>query len=332
MATRKAVILARGLGTRMQMDAGAPVSGDAARLAAAGLKGLIPIAGRPFLDYLFGAVADAGFGEVCLVVGPQSDDLRRYGEALAKRSSLAVYFAVQKEPKGTADALAAAEGFAEGEPVVMLNSDNWMSADGLRALREARGAYEGEEADDDDSVPGLPAMGGSMEMRDTGYEEEFGGSPGDSTADDTAFGVAMEAGVQAGFVIGFERGGLLRGNIPAERISRFGVLDTAFDARLLHVVEKPADPDKYAREGKLYLSMNCWQMPPVIFDACRAITPSPRGEYEVTDAVQWLIDNRRAEFRVLYRSEPVLDLTSRGDIAQIERALAGVRLPFPPPK
>lgn len=323
MATRKVMILARGLGTRMSNSGGPALDGAAEEMARAGLKGLIPLAGRPFLDYLFGVIVEAGFREACLVIGPDSGALKAYGEELGKRARLDVYFAVQKEPRGTADAVAAGEGFAEGESFVMLNSDNWMPAEGLRLLREARSV--GEAADEP-----RPGTGDSMALRDPGYEEEFGGD--DDVSEDTAFGVGVEEGVQAGFVLGFDREGLLAGNIPADRVKRFGVLDAGLDGKLQRVVEKPDDPEQFARNGRLYVSMNCWQFPPAIFDACRAIKPSPRGELEITDAVQWLIDHKRAEFRVLFRSDPVYDLTGREDIGAVGQMLAGYKVPFPAAK
>ena len=67
MSTTRAVILARGLGTRMRRsDAEADLSDDQAAVAATGVKALIPI-GRPFLDYVLSALADAGIVSVCLV-------------------------------------------------------------------------------------------------------------------------------------------------------------------------------------------------------------------------------------------------------------------------
>ena len=55
----KAVILARGLGTRMRVqDAAAGLSADQAAVAATGIKALMPI-DRPFLDYVLGALAEA---------------------------------------------------------------------------------------------------------------------------------------------------------------------------------------------------------------------------------------------------------------------------------
>ncbi len=72
----KAVILARGLGTRMQKSDDSAAL-DAAQAAAAdtGVKAMIPI-GRPFLDYLVSALADAGYRQVVLVVGPDHEAIR----------------------------------------------------------------------------------------------------------------------------------------------------------------------------------------------------------------------------------------------------------------
>lgn len=343
MATKKVLVLARGLGKRMQEEvASAGLSAEAARLAGAGLKGLIPIGGRPFLDYLFAAIMQAGFDKACLVVAPENEALREYGRDLNRRTGLHVDFAVQKEPRGTADAVLAGEAFADGDKFVMLNSDNWVAPEGLRLLREARGAEEGpadapaparkpaRPAGPVSSAPaGLGMPGEDMGQRDSGLEEEYGASLSD---EDTAFGVGDEEGLDSGFLLGFDRDGLLRGNIPADRVGRFAVLSLTLDLSLARIVEKPAKPEDYAQSGRLFVSMNAWQFPASIFDACRAIKPSVRGEYEITDAVQWLIDESKANFRVLLRNEPVYDLTGRQDIGPVEEALGQFRVPFPPPQ
>jgi glucose-1-phosphate thymidylyltransferase len=122
--TTKAVILARGLGTRMRKAADR-VSIDARQSAAAdtGVKAMIPI-GRPFLDYLLSAVADAGCREACIVIGPEHDTVRAYyADVRPQRLSLA--FAVQAEPLGTANAVLAAEAFAGRDLFLVLNSDNY---------------------------------------------------------------------------------------------------------------------------------------------------------------------------------------------------------------
>jgi Na+/proline symporter/dTDP-glucose pyrophosphorylase len=133
----KAVILAAGLGTRMQaQDESTTLAPEQAAAAAAGAKAMIPV-GRPFLDYVLGSLADAGFTQVCIVVSPRDQVVRaRYTSGIAL-SRLRVAFAVQAAPIGTADALLAAEEFVSGEPFVVLNADNYYPVGGLRLLRDA---------------------------------------------------------------------------------------------------------------------------------------------------------------------------------------------------
>jgi glucose-1-phosphate thymidylyltransferase len=90
--------------------------------AASGLKGMMPI-GRPFLDYTLSALADAGYREVCLVIGPGHQAVRDYYESL-QLTRIDLRFAIQQQPRGTADAVAAAEAFAGAEQFLVLNSDN----------------------------------------------------------------------------------------------------------------------------------------------------------------------------------------------------------------
>jgi glucose-1-phosphate thymidylyltransferase len=247
-------------------DASAAVD-DAQRAAAdAGLKGMIPI-GRPFLDYVISALADAGIRAVCLVVAPEHGRMREHyaNEAAARR--VGVHFAVQREPRGTADAVLAAEPFADGQHVLVLNSDNYYPVHTLRALRE---------------------LG--------------------------------TAGVAA-----FERDSLIRlGNVSAGRVASFSVLDIDDDGTLRRIVEKPDAPTIAAMEPEVYVGMNSWSLPPEIYEACRRIAPSARGELELPSAVQYAIDRLGVRFRALRFHDGVLDLSSRGDIAAVAERLRDV--------
>ena len=108
----KAVILARGLGTRMRRaDKGAVLEGRQAAVAAAGLKAMMPLGGRPFLDYVLSAIADAGYQDVCLVIGPDREVVRDHFERDLKAQRLRIGYAIQDKPLGTADAVLAAESF-----------------------------------------------------------------------------------------------------------------------------------------------------------------------------------------------------------------------------
>jgi len=155
MAVRgvKAVILARGLGTRMRRaDAATALEGEQAKAADAGLKAMIPI-GRPFLDYVLSALADAGVEEVVLVIGPEHDIVRDYYTRVCVPTRVRVVFAVQEHPRGTADAVAAARAAVGASDFLVLNSDNYYPPDALRALVALDG-------------PGLVAFGRDAMVRD----------------------------------------------------------------------------------------------------------------------------------------------------------------------
>jgi glucose-1-phosphate thymidylyltransferase len=155
--TVKAVVLARGLGTRMRQDAaGAALDPDQARAADAGIKAMIPV-GRAFLDYVLSALADAGYRQVCLVIGPEHEAIRRYYTETCRPRRVTVQFAIQERPLGTADAVAAAEVFAAEDLFLVINSDNYYPAEVCRALRELEGpglaAFECESLVGDSNIP-----------------------------------------------------------------------------------------------------------------------------------------------------------------------------------
>lgn len=138
--TTKAVILARGLGTRMRRASGAAALDESqTRAADSGVKGMIPI-GRPFLDFVISALADAGIREVCLVVGPEHQAVRDYYSREVAPSRVSVSFAIQERPLGTADAVAAARGFAGGDEFLAVNSDNYYPVHVFEAVRRLKGS------------------------------------------------------------------------------------------------------------------------------------------------------------------------------------------------
>ena len=115
-------------------------------------------------------------------------------------------------------------------------------------------------------------------------------------------------------------------NIPAERISKFAVIEIDSAGFMTRIIEKPSAEAIAALPEPVCVRMNCWMFSPKIFDACRAIEPSPRGELEITDAAQYAIDHLGERFAAPTFSAPVLDLSSRADIAPVRQALAGVEV------
>jgi dTDP-glucose pyrophosphorylase len=263
---KKAVIMARGLGTRMRKaDEAALLDQKQAEIADAGVKAMIPI-DRPFLDYVLSGIADAGYSEVCLVIGPEHEIVRAYYRDYAPRR-IALTFAVQEKPLGTADAVLAAEDYIGDEHFLVINSDNYYPVEALRGLREL----------------------------------------GES-------GIAL-----------FDRDRLVaESNIPEDRVLKFAVARVNDGGCLAQIYEKPLPETIRALGLPVYVSMNSWMFSPVIFEACQKVCPSARGELELTDAVQYAIDVLKERFRVLTYKSPVLDMSSRSDIALVAERLRGI--------
>ena len=70
-----------------------------------------------------------------------------------------------------------------------------------------------------------------------------------------------------------------------ENPQQFGVADINENGTIKKLVEKPeVPPSNLALVGIYFFK-------PVILEACKSIKPSWRNELEITDAIQWLIDN-----------------------------------------
>jgi len=268
----KAVILARGLGSRMREGGPDGLVAEQAAAADAGAKAMMPIragggAGRPFLDFTLSGLADAGFRSVCLVIGPEHGETRTYYTDTAPPARLDVHFAVQATPRGTADAVMAAEAFIGEDHVLVINGDNYYPVATVARLAAT-------------------------------------GAPGT---------VLFRASTLTA-----------RGNIPAERVRAFATCLVGPDGCLSRIVEKPDDEELRAAGADPLVSMNCWLVPPVIVVACRAIAPSPRGEFELANAITYAMHELGVRFGVLISEEGVLDLSRRADVASVAERLAEV--------
>lgn len=139
-----AVIMAAGKGTRMRTaDEAVPLTREQAAAAAVGAKGLMPI-GRPFLEYVISALADAGITHVVIVTGPHPDPVHRHFSEAVSAERVSISFAVQPEALGTADAVVRAadslSGASKGSTFLVLNSDNYYPIEAYTLLMNCDGA------------------------------------------------------------------------------------------------------------------------------------------------------------------------------------------------
>ena len=130
---------------------------------------------------------------------------------------------------------------------------------------------------------------------------------------------------QPGAVL-FEAAALVRdSNIPPDRIQAFAYCIVDDDGFLADIVEKPRDTSALNFDGEKLVSMNCWRFSPAIFQICRDVPPSPRGEFELPMAVKLAIAHG-LKFKVAVSPAGVLDLSRRSDIAAVTERLKCVRV------
>jgi dTDP-glucose pyrophosphorylase len=111
------------------------------------------------------------------------------------------------------------------------------------------------------------------------------------------------------------------GNIEPERIAAFAILELDATHHLTRIIEKPSEEERAAAGERPWVSMNIWRLDAAIFTACRDVPRSSRGEHELPQAVQLAI-TRGARFRAVTMAAPVLDLSRRGDVANVAERLA----------
>jgi dTDP-glucose pyrophosphorylase len=284
-------------------DPDTPLTADQRRAADAGLKPMIPINGRPFLDYVLSVLADAGIRDVALVVAPDHDAVSRYYTVDAPPSRLRLSFVTQTNPLGTADAVLAAHDWVGDDPFLVLNADNLYPERGLADLAALDGpgllAFDRDDLVSSSNIPAERIQSFALiDVDHAGHLREIVEKPADRPADAQ--------------------------DLPADRLRQgYG------GPPKLHA---KAEAGSHTRDGRktdllrktnLLISMNCWRFDARIFAACRDVPPSPRGELELPEAVGLAV-RRGITFTAVPARGPVLDLSRRSDTADVGRRLAGV--------
>jgi glucose-1-phosphate thymidylyltransferase len=82
---------------------------------------------------------------------------------------------------------------------------------------------------------------------------------------------------------------------PVSEPEHYGVAELRPDGSILRLVEKPREPASNLALVGIYMFNHH------VHEACAAIAPSWRGELEITDAIQWLVDAGRAVHPYIHR-------------------------------
>lgn len=228
--TKTIAIMAAGRGTRMK------------HLTAGGPKHLLPILGRPFLEYTLDRVRAAGFDDIVIVVGHYPGAFEKY------RREPGIRIIEQDLQNGRYGTAAVIERLRNEVPETFacIAGDNLYSVDDLRK----------------------------------------------ATIDATACW------------LGGYRTAAWRG---------MGILKLDAEGYLETIVEKPATFVGDLVNASLYLFTS------KIFEAVADVQPSPRGEYEITDAINAIA--RQEHINVFELEKRWLDLTAPEDIEKIGQAL-----------
>ena len=112
----KAVILAAGKGKRLR-----PITSTRP-------KPMIPIAGKPLLEYTILGLKNAGINHILLVVGYKKEMIKSYFKDGFDRFDLKIEYITQNEYLGTANAFSYAQNFVDNEPILMMYGDIFVNS------------------------------------------------------------------------------------------------------------------------------------------------------------------------------------------------------------
>jgi len=131
--TEEAIVLAGGLGTRLQS-----VVKDVP-------KPMAQVAGRPFLDYIMHFLAKNHIKKVVLAVGHKYEIIQEHLDKAENRYGLEVTYSIENELLGTGGAIYQAFSHISGDNAFIINGDTYFDMS-LSDLNKFAGAHNAELA------------------------------------------------------------------------------------------------------------------------------------------------------------------------------------------
>ena len=217
-------------------------------------KQLLPLANKPVLFYAVEALIAAGIHEIGIIVGDTFAEIETVVREAHSRwgDDVQITFIHQDAPLGLAHAVKTAQPFLGDDRFVMFLGDNLIG----ESLSERVHDF---------SAPGCPYTCDIL-LTEVEDPSQFGIAELEAELAPVPVAMAEVAAVDGASALG----AVVAMAAPPLRVRR--------------LIEKPAQPpSNLALVGVYFFDPN-------IFTAADAIKPSARGELEITDAIQWLID------------------------------------------
>jgi glucose-1-phosphate thymidylyltransferase len=258
--TMKGLILSGGKGTRLR-----PLTYTRA-------KQLLPLANKPVLFYAIESLLEAGIREIGIIVGDTHEEIEaavgdggRWRERWG--ADVRIAFIQQEAPLGLAHAVKTARDFIGADRFVMFLGDNLIG----QSLAPLVWAFNAPDCPYTSHIL-LTAVENPSQFGIAELEPEMAAQSAEVPA---PVSVATAGATQS-----------QHAQPAALSVSQTVGEPTLAPVRVKRLVEKPkVPPSNLALVGIYFFDAT-------IFTAADNIAPSARGELEITDAIQWLIDHR----------------------------------------